>query len=248
MINSIFTRFLVCASVSTLFFWSAPVFAGMTIQQGAAVFLQTTTLSAPNAMDTIYVIAGRIVEDMRDESTDFSSSCGLQTDCFSFWLENTTNALRDEIQEEERKTRCATIKAEIAAKNCPARRVNNRPSHDFDINFTFPASSIVNTNFLRPLVRDFQQALWDDVTGNRWFNYSELLTTMKGACSTDATVLATLSVAICKLTVDQYFGQLFGSGYEGWSNSAAATDANANRFGQACTTLSQRHAADQCQT
>lgn len=219
------------------------------VNQAAGQIAQSTAMDTPQRIEQIQIQARNIVNQMAGDE-DFTSSCGMYWDCDQFWMDQISNMIAQALQsaEQERLARCAAVKAEWAEKDCSARR-HTRPNDDFSINFNFP-SLIFDYNFLRPGVRAFHQALWDDLSGDTWSNFLTFGTRMKELCSQNIyglEAIRTVLVAQCTLSVDHYFGQIGGAGFAGYSNSQAASDASSSRFGQACRNIAQRSAADSCQ-
>jgi len=146
-------------------------------------------------------------------------------------------------QERDRLDRCARAQSDWDRKGCAGTRPS-RASNDFDINFNFPTG--MNYDLMRPIALAFHQALWDDFFDNTWANYTQYRTSMRQMCDTDATFLGNLTAPACRLLVDQYFGQFFEPGFQGWTSSRAATDAQSSRNGQVCRNIAVVRAADGC--
>lgn len=191
----------------------------------------------------INITAGRIVDDMAFGDSDFTSTCGLRPDCYEFWLDQVVTALTNAVlalqEERGRRGRCAQARADWENKKCIDRRITP-PANDFSINFNIGSGS--NYDRLRPVVREFHQALWSDLSGNVWPNFIQYWSKMREVCNS-------YSVSIdCKLIVDHYFNQNWGSsGYDAWEQSAAAADAQSSRNGQVCRNISAAKAADSCE-
>lgn len=150
--------------------------------------------------------------------------------------------------EQQRRAACQAASADWNDKNCASRRVGNRPSSNFDFSFNFPFRDGYNYDYLRGVALAFQQALWDDPTGNAWNNSSDFILRMNQTCESGAGGVTLVSIPACKLMVTTYFGQglLNDGGYQGWLNSQAASDLSPSRYGQACTSLAAVRAQNQC--
>jgi|GEM_PF-2109237 len=215
------------------------------IQKGAEAIVNTDMPVVDYGQ--INVTASRIVADLAAADDDsFSSSCGLRADCFDFWYDQVYTALTSAIQaiqalqdERGRRSRCAQARADWLNKQCDDRRITP-PANDFSINFNIESGS--NYDRLRPVVREFHQALWSDLSGNVWPNFIQYWSKMREVCNSYF-----MSID-CKLIVDHYFNQNWGSsGYAAWEQSAAAADAQSSRNGQVCRNISAAKVADSCE-
>jgi len=194
--------------------------------------------------DQINVTARRIVQDLEaGDSEQFTSSCGLRWDCYEFWVDQMvaalTSAVSDLQQDRNRRNRCAKAKTDWEEKSCSATRPN-RPAHDYDINFSFSAS--FSFDRLRPAVREFQQALYDDLSDNAWPNFNQYWLKVRSVCATFPVPM------VCQVAVDDYFNQFLGrGGYAAFEQSNAASDARSSRNGQVCRNIAAAKAADSCE-
>jgi hypothetical protein len=94
----------------------------------------------------------------------------------------------------------------------------------------------------------FHQALWDDLTNGVWNNFNDYIGRFYQACETYAGGVTSVSIPICKLNVNVYFGgSVFGlPDYAAFQLSQAATDTYASRYGQVCTNVAATLAQNQC--
>jgi hypothetical protein len=219
------------------------------IAQAAVSISQTTAPATQPRRDSIGVTATNIVNEWAQEDPDFTTSCGIQADCYSFWLiqfelELTAQVeAQDAILEMQRQNRCSDAATSFAARNCGTRDLFP-PAHDFAIRY----SALTQHNFFRPIIRDFQTQIFNDATGNSINNFSSALTQMRAACEVNLTL--NLDRFFCRNDADIYFGQqlLGGGGLQNFLNSPAATDATPSLYGNACNAIRARQAADRCST
>jgi hypothetical protein len=240
----------IVASTSLLLILSNPANASGTNYEAAvskaAVFIaQTTSVGTTERIDTVYVTATRIVEDMSLGDPDFNSTCGLNPDCYVFWMDSISNMLAQAIQlEDDKKARCDQARSEYAFNKCENADYNP-PKDDSDIRFNMGLTGVPNYDFFRPILREFHTRIWNDETGNEINNYSAVLTAILGAC--DSRSLNEILAIPCKLDAWTFFGQLgFSGGVESFKNSPAGIDASRNLNGKLCVAIRVRLNADQC--
>lgn len=234
-------------SASLLLFLSSQASASVPsydakVSQAVATIVKTTPEGSQQRFDTIVVEAARIVGEMAWEDPDFTSSCGLNWDCYSFWTERTEYLLTEQAQiEDARKARCDQAKREYSTNNCGARDLNP-PLNDYDVRFSFvPISSYTQYNYFRPIIREFHTQIFNDATGNTINNFASVLTQLRAACDANANI-----ALLCKVDADNYFGQAFGGGLQSFLNAPGGQDAKYNLFGRVCNDIRERHSADQC--
>lgn len=233
-------------SASLLLFLSSPASASSydtMVSQSVILIVQTTSQNSQARLDVIEVEARRITDDMAWENSDFTTSCGIQADCFTFWLDHTRDALTAGTAADDaaRQARCDSARSDYSGKDCGARDLS-APSNDYNIRFSInPISSHLDYNYFRPILRDFHTQIFNDSTGNAINNFSSVLTQLRAACDANANI-----ATLCKIDADIFFGQTFGGGLQNFLDSAAGKDASRNRYGSACNAARERMYADQC--
>lgn len=213
--------------------------------QAVVLIVQTTSHSSPAQFDLILVEATRITDVMAQENSDFTSSCGLHPDCYTFWIDNTRDNLTLAVNADDaaRRARCDSAMREYSGKDCGARDLS-APPHDFAMRYSIGAVTTGQYDFFRPIIREFHTQIFNDVTGNNINNFSSVLTQVRATC--DGNLVSSFDRIACKIVADNYFGQVFGSGLQGFLDSPAGKDAARNRYGSACNAIRERMYADQC--
>lgn len=211
--------------------------------QAVVLIVQTTSHGSPAQFDLILVEATRITDVMAQENSDFTSSCGLHPDCYTFWIDNTRDnlMLAANADDAARQARCDTAIREYSGKDCGTRDLS-APSNDFDIRFSIvPVSSYSVYNYFRPIIREFHIQIFNDPTGNAINNFSSVLTQLRASCDANANI-----ASLCKIDANSFFGQAFGGGLQSFLDSPAGKDAAKNRYGSACNAIRERMNADRC--
>jgi hypothetical protein len=240
-----FSRKKIISAIFLLFF-SSLVSASVPnnqakIAQAAVSISQTTTPASVPRVESIEFTAARIVSEWAQEDPDFSTSCGIQADCYTFWTMQFEMQLTAEVAAEDaRQARCSQARTEYSTKDCGARDFNP-PPHDFAVRF----SAQVQHVFFRPILRDFHTQIFNDATGSSINNFSSVLTQLRQACDNNITIV--LDRNFCRLDANNYFGQgLLGGGLQDFLNSPAGNDARPNLYGSTCNAIRERLNADQC--